>query len=87
MRLTDVVIVAVQNSLVASYTLTNCSKRLDNPQTKLAALHALVNRNVLDMADTPEAASELLLQEDRANTNNGICLARNDDQRIVGVGT
>jgi len=87
MSLTDVVIVAVQNGLIAPHTLTDSSERLDNPQTKLVTLHALINRNVLDMTNTSKVPNELLLQEDRTNANNGVCLAQNDDQRVVGVGT
>lgn len=83
----DVIVAAVQDGLVASHPLADSSERLDNPQTKLATLHALINRNILDMANTSKVASELLLQENRANAYNGVCLARDDNQRVVGVGT
>ena len=87
MILTDVVVAAVQDGFVASRIFTDSSEHLDNPQTELAALHALVNRDIFDMADTSKVASKLLLQEDRANADDGVCLAQNDDQRVIGVGT
>jgi len=87
MILTDVLIAAVQDGFVAPRILADSGERLDNPQTELATLHALVNCDVLDMTNPSKVASELLLQEDGANANNSVCLAQNDDEGVVGVGT
>lgn len=87
MTLTDVFVSALRDGFVAPRILTDSGGRLDNPQTELPTLHTLVNRDV--MADTPKVANRLLLQEYRANANDGVCLAQNSDRRhgVVGVRT
>jgi len=82
----DISLTAVQDSLVRSHALADRGERLDNPQPKLLPLHALINGNILDMSDGAEAANELALEEDSANTNERVRGAINDDDGEIRLG-
>lgn len=71
-RLTDVLVAAVQNCLVAARRLADASQRLDDAQPELAALHALIDSDVLDVAYAAEVARELPLHEDGADADDGV---------------
>ncbi len=53
---------------------------------ELAALHALVDGDVLDVADAAEVARELLLHEDGAHADYGVRCTRDDNDGEIGVG-
>ena len=84
-RLTYVAIAAVQNRLVAAAVLANSSERLDDAQPKLLALLALVDGDVLDVADGAEPAEELALDEDGADGDDAVGRAVDDDDGVVGA--
>ena len=70
--LTYVAIVAVQDRLVAPAVLADGGQRLDDAQTELLALLALVDGDILDMAHAPEATEELALEKDSTDRDNTI---------------
>jgi len=77
---------AVQDGLVRTHALADSGERLNDPQAKLLSLHALVDGNVLDVPDGTETADELALEEDGADTDEGIVRAVNDDNGEVRLG-
>ena len=52
--LTNIVVAAVQDRLVATHILRNKVQRLNDPQTKLLALLVLCDSNIFDVADEAE---------------------------------
>jgi len=78
-------VTAVKNSLIASAVLTNVRESLDDAETQLLALLALVHGNVLNVTDTAETAEELALDEDGANAYDRIGRLVDEHDRVVGV--
>ena len=76
---------AIQNRLIAPHTLANSSERLDDAQPKLLALLALVDGDVLDVADGAEPAEELALDEDTSNTNNLIRSTIKNNESVIRI--
>ena len=85
-QLTYVAIAAVENRLVAAAVLADSSEGLDDAQAKLLALLALVDGDVLDVADGAEPAEELALDEDGADGDDAVGRAVDDDDGVVGAG-
>ncbi len=63
-RLTNILVTAVQYGLVASHVLANAGKCLNYPQAQLLPLHILANGDILDMSDASKSTKEFLLDED-----------------------
>jgi hypothetical protein len=61
---------AVQNRLVSAHGLADAREGLDDAEPELLPLLALVDGNVLNVADGAEPAEELALHEDAANGND-----------------
>lgn len=51
--LTNILITAIEDRLVASLLLTDTRQSLNNPETQLLALDLGVHGNILNMADVP----------------------------------
>ena len=85
-RLTYIPIVAVQNGLVAPRVLANVREGLDDAQTELLALLALVDGDVLDVSNAAEPAEELAFDEDGADGDDAVAHVVDDDDRVVRRG-
>lgn len=81
--LTYVAIAAVQDRLVAAAVLADSGERVDDAQAELLALLALVDGDVLDVADAAEPAQELALDEHAADAHDAVRRAVNDDDGVV----
>ena len=82
-RLTYVAIAAVENCLVAAAVLADAREGLDDAQTELLALLALVDGDVLDVADAAEPAQELALDEDGADRDDAVRRLVDDHDPVV----
>ena len=82
-RLTDVVVAAVEDGLVAAADLADVRERLDDPQPELLPLLLLVDRDVLDVPHAPEPAQELALEEHAARADDAVRGRVNDDDGEV----
>jgi hypothetical protein len=85
MLLTNVIVAAVQDGLIATHALANASQGLNDPQAKLLPLHGLADSNVLDVSDLAKVAQELALNEDASDADDLIRLLRDDDKGVVGL--
>jgi len=82
----DIGLAAVQDSLIRTHTLADSGERLDNPQAKFLSLHALIDGNIFDMPDSTETANELTLEEDGADTDEGVGGTVNDNNGEIRLG-
>ena len=80
---TYILIVTVENRLVAPTVLADARQRLDDAQAELLALLVCVDGDVLDVADAAEPAEELALHKERADTDDTVRLLVDDDDGEV----
>lgn len=84
-RRTYIVIAAVKDCLVAPAVLADIRERLDDPQPELLPLLALVDCDILNVADAAETSEELAFNEDAADGDDSVCRFVDDDERVVRV--
>ena len=82
-RRTNVVLVAVEDGLVAADLLRDVSEGLYDAEAELLALHLVRDGDVLDVSDAAEPAQKFALEEDAADPDDAIGLARDDDEDVV----
>ena len=85
--LTYVAIATVEDSLVAAAVLADPGQRLDDAQTELLPLLALVHGDILDMPHTAESTQELAFDEDSADRDDTVRRFVNDDNGVVCAGS
>ena len=80
---TYILIVTVENRLVAPAVLADARERMNNTQAELLALLALVYGDILDMAHAAKSAQELALDEDSADGDDAVRRLVDDDNAVV----
>jgi len=88
--LTDVVIAAVQDSLVCSKAFADPRQGLDDPKPQPLALLALIHRDIFDVSNGAQAPQEFLLHEHSPSGNHLVIGLRYYDDgeiRLVGFET
>ena len=85
-RLTYVAIATVEDSLVAAAVLADPGQRLDDAQTELLPLLALVHGDIFDMPHTAKPTQELAFDEDGADRDDTVGRLVDDDDGVVCAG-
>jgi hypothetical protein len=81
--LTNVILTAIEDSLITTAALTDINKRLNNPQTKLFPLLRLVHHDILDVPRASEPAQELALDEYATYRDDAVCGFVDDDKSVI----
>ena len=82
-RRTNVVLVAVEDGLVAADLLRDVREGLYDAEAELLPLHLARDGDVLDVSDAAEPAQKFAFEEDATGADDEIGLARDDDEDVV----
>lgn len=69
-RLTNIILVTVQNRLVTPDLFRNLRQRHDHPLSQILAPHGRIDTNILDMPDQTRIPQELPLDKQRRRRND-----------------
>ncbi len=82
---TNILVTAVQNSLVTSFPFADGGESVDDLQPDLLPLLFLVDRDVFDVTNETKSTQKFTFDEDASDADDGVRCLVYDDQRVVRV--